>query len=211
MPNKQGRASSITSCGATTESRSAVVEAKRTKRDPRGPAAGEALRRLPGEEFGAAAGDFLLQRLRALDVGRYALSAARSPGLPQQGRTGAADPAAQHAQALAPTDDQTATIVERYYQTRAIRRIGEASRRTQRKALLVMATAPARRDGDRARRPADARQLGQARAVPCRPGGAGQPGVERLQGAPARIPRRSTWSPTRTTRRPRLSSRPIRP
>ena len=48
-------------------------------------------------------------------------------------------------QAAAPTRRSTETIVERYYQTRAIRAIAEAFERdTQRKALLVMATGAAR-------------------------------------------------------------------
>ena len=42
-----------------------------------------------------AAGHLLHQRLRALDLGRRALSAARGPGLLHEGRAGAADPAAR--------------------------------------------------------------------------------------------------------------------
>ncbi len=50
-----------------------LVEAKRTKRDrARRPAAGQALRRLPGDAVRPAAGDLLHQRLRALDLGRRA-------------------------------------------------------------------------------------------------------------------------------------------
>ena len=78
-------------------------------------------------------------------------------------------------------------IVERYYQTRAIRRIAEAFE--QRPATQGAAGDGDRRGqdphGDRAVRPADALQLGEARAVPGRPRGAGEPGGERLQGAPA--------------------------
>ena len=44
--------------------------------------------------------------------------------------------------------------------------------------------------GHRALRPADAVQLGEARAVPRRPRGAGEPGGQRVQGASARMRRR---------------------
>ena len=80
-----------------------------------------------------------------------------------------------------------AAIVERYYQTRAIRRIAEAFERDHdRKALLGHGH---RRGQDahrhRAGRSADALQLGQAGAVPGRPRGAGESGGERVQKAPA--------------------------
>ena len=62
-------------------------------------------------------------------------------GLLQEGGAGTADPAAQHAASRWPTATINAAIVERYYQTRAIRRIAEAFERDHdRKALLVMAT-----------------------------------------------------------------------
>ena len=49
----------------------ALVEAKRTTQDARGrPAAGQAVRRLPGAAVRPAAGDLLHQRLRALALGR---------------------------------------------------------------------------------------------------------------------------------------------
>ena len=93
-PTSRARASSTTCCGATTASRSAVVEAKRTRQGRAGrPAAGQALRRLPGGSVRPAAGDLLHQRLRALDLGRRALPAAPGAGLLQEGRAGAADPA----------------------------------------------------------------------------------------------------------------------
>ena len=119
-----------------------LVEAKRTRRDARGrAAAGQALRRLPGAAVRPAAGHLLLQRLRALDLGRHALPAAPGAGLLQEGGAGAADPAARRRagrSAEAPINEK---IVERYYQTRAIRRIAEAFERDHdRKALLVMAT-----------------------------------------------------------------------
>ena len=54
----------------------------------RGPAAGQALCRLPGGALRPAPGDLLFQRLRALDLGRYALSAAPDRRLLQARRTG---------------------------------------------------------------------------------------------------------------------------
>ena len=83
-----------------------------------------------------------------------------------------------HAASRWPTAPINAAIVERYYQTRAIRRIGEAFERDrERKALLVMATGAGKtRTVIALVRPADALQLGEARAVPGRPRGAGEPG-----------------------------------
>ncbi len=86
-------------------------------------------------------------------------------------------------------------IVERHYQHRAIRAVDEAFDR--------QAARGAAGDGDRLRqdphrhragRPADEGRLGQAGAVPRRPHRPGQPGRRRVQDAPARTRRRSTWS-----------------
>ena len=79
-------------------------------------------------------------------------------------------------------------IVERYYQTRAIRRIGEAFEQDRdRKALRGHGDRRGQdAHGHRAVRSADAVQLGQAGAVPRRPRGAGEPGGQRVQEAPAR-------------------------
>ncbi len=77
-------------------------------RRPGGPAAGQALRRLPGEAVRSAAGDLLLQRLRALDLGRPELSAAAGAGLLQEGRAGAVDPAAGQPEAARRRRDQLA-------------------------------------------------------------------------------------------------------
>ena len=63
-------------------------------RRPRRPAAGQALRRLPGAPVRAAADHLLLERLRALDLGRHPLPAAPGAGFLQEGGAGAADPAA---------------------------------------------------------------------------------------------------------------------
>ncbi len=139
---RRARASSTTCSGATTASRWRWSRPSARRRDARvGPAAGQALRRLPGEAVRPAAGHLLLQRLRALALGRHELPAARGAGLLQEGRAGAADPAARDAASRWPTREINAAIVERYYQTRAIRRIGEAFEKDHdRKALVVMAT-----------------------------------------------------------------------
>ena len=81
------------------------------------------------------------------------------------------------------------TIVERYYQTRAIRRIGEAFENdNSRKALLVMATGAGKtRTVIALVRFADALQLGEARSLPRRSRGFGEPGIERVQATPARF------------------------
>ena len=133
------------------------------------------------------------------------LPAPRGAGLLQEGRAGAADPAPHDAASRWPTPHINAAIVERYYQTRAIRRIARGLR----------AGPPAQGaagDGDRrgqdphghrAGRPADALQLGEARAVPRRPRGAGQPGGQRLQDAPAR---RVAGEPGDREGRPRAGS-----
>ena len=86
----------------------------------------------------------------------------------------------------------TATIVERYYQTRAIRRIAEAFEKDhERKALLVMATGAGKTRTVIALSDLLMRaQLGQARAVPRRPRRAGESGGRRLQDASARCRRR---------------------
>ena len=142
MPNKQGKGFVDYVLWGDDGKPLALVEAKRTQaRRARRPAAGEALRRLPGAAVRPAAGHLLLQRLRALALGRRQLPAARGAGLLQEGRAGAADPAAHHAASRWPSAAINPAIVERYYQTRAIRRIGEAFERDHdRKALLVMAT-----------------------------------------------------------------------
>ena len=72
-------ASLITCCGARMANRCGAGrgQAHPQGRPPRGPAAGQALRRLPGGALRPAAGDLLFQWLRALDLGRHALPAAR--------------------------------------------------------------------------------------------------------------------------------------
>ena len=113
--------------------------------------------------------------------------------------------------ALAP-EDIDRDIVERFYQERAIRRVAEAFERDkQRKALLVMATGAGKtRTVIALADLLDAGELGQARAVPCRPQGAGEAGRQRLQDAPAR--RRDREPAGGQARRKAAStSRPIRP
>ena len=77
----------------------ALVEAKRTRKDPR---VGQQQAKLYADCLEAQYGQrpiiFYTQRLRALDLGRHAPSAAADPGLPQEGRAGADDPAPRDAQ-----------------------------------------------------------------------------------------------------------------
>ena len=80
------------------------------------------------------------------------------------------------------SEDIDPAIVERFYQTREIRRVAESFEKdSQRKTLLVMATGAG--NGDSAVRPVNVRQLGQARPLPGRPCGARAPGGERFQAA----------------------------
>ncbi len=114
------------------------------------------------------------------------------PGLLQEGRAGAADPAARQ-----PRSRSAAAAINRRHR-RAL--LPDTRHPPDRRGLRAGPRAQgAAGDGDRRRqdphrdravRPADALQLGQARAVPRRPRGAGQPGRKRLQDAPARRPRR---------------------
>ena len=79
-------------------------------------------------------------------------------------------------------------IVERYYQKRAIVSIGEQFAKSRRKALLVMATGSRQNAHDDCTGgPTAAGGLGEAGAVPGRPGVACEPGDRCVQGAPAGI------------------------
>ena len=119
-----------------------LVEAKRTRKDARaGPAAGQALCRLPGGALRPAAGDLLFQRLRALDLGRHALSAAPDRRLLQARRTGAADPAPHRPQDARRRRDQHARSSSGPISSAPSARSREAFEEDgERKALLVMAT-----------------------------------------------------------------------
>jgi hypothetical protein len=141
------------------------------------PAAGQAVCRLPGAAVRTKADRFLLQRLRALALGRHALPPAPGAGLLQEGRAGAAGAAPQHAAAAcggagkhhdrrAPLPDPRHPPHRRSLRARPRPQVvaGDGHRLGQ------------DTHGDRAGRPADAMQLGQARAVPGRPRGAGEPG-----------------------------------
>ncbi len=88
--------------------------------------------------------------------------------------------------------DINGEIVERYYQTRAIRRIAESFEKDRdRKALLVMATGAGKTRTVIALCDLLMRgQLGQARSLPGRPSRPGQAGGERVQAPPARTRRR---------------------
>ena len=119
-----------------------LVEAKRTRKDAR---VGQQQAKLYADRArGAlrpAAGDLLFQRLRALDLGRYALPAAPDRRLLQARRAGASDPAAHQPQDARLRKPINRKIVERPYQQRAIRAIARAFEQDgERKALLVMAT-----------------------------------------------------------------------
>ena len=103
-------------------------------------AASETIRGLSGETVRPAAGDFLLQRLRPLDVGRRELSATTGARFLQEGRVGTSHPTTRRSEESRRRQNRRG-IVERYYQSRAIRRVGEAFERDlDRKALLTMAT-----------------------------------------------------------------------
>ena len=118
----------------------ALVEAKRTRKDPRA-----------GQQQAKLYADCLEKQYGQRPIIFYSNGyehwiwddtrpAAADPGLPQEGRAGADDPAPRDAQAARARGHQP-PIVERFYQERAIRRIAEAFERDrQRKALLVMAT-----------------------------------------------------------------------
>ena len=95
----------------------------------------------------------------------------RGAGLLQERRVGAADPAPRQPQARWARPQINEEIVERFYQERAIRRIGEAFEKDhERKALVVMATGAGKtRTVDCPVRSDDALQLGKARPVPGRP------------------------------------------
>ena len=164
----------------------AVVEAKRTRKRPHRPAAGQALRRLPGDQVRPAAGHLLHQRLRALDLGRRRLSAARGAGFFKKDELELLIQRRTTRKPLADAPINTA-IVERYYQHAPSAASARPSRATRAQGAAG--------DGDRRRqdphrhralRSPDALQLGQARAVPGRPRGAGEPGRQRLQDASAR-------------------------
>ena len=79
------------------------------------PAAGQAVRRLPGGAVRPAAGHLLHQRLRALALGRPDVPAARGPGLLHEGRAGTADPAPHQRASRSPraeinNDDRRAVL-----------------------------------------------------------------------------------------------------
>ncbi len=166
---RPARASSTMCCGARTASRSALVEAKRTRRDPR---VGQQQAKLYADclerQFGQRPVIFYTNGYRALDLGRRALPAAADPGILHPGRAGAADPAPRRRRRpLAADAEIDRAIVERHYQHRAIRRVAEAFEPDQqRKALLVMATGAGKtRTVIALARPADARRTGRKRVL----------------------------------------------
>ncbi len=183
----RARASSTTCCGATTASRW-----RWSRPSAPGETRGSASSRpssmpMPGAAVRPAAGDLLHQRLRALALGRRQLPAAARCRASTRRRAGAADPAARSTRKPLADAEINAAIVERYYQTRAHPPHRRGVRARPRSQGAAGDGDRRRQDahGDRAVRPADALQLGQAGAVPRRPRGAGEPGGERLQEAPA--------------------------
>ena len=142
MPNDQGKGFVDYVLWGDDGKPLALVEAKRTRRDPRvGPAAGQALRRLPGAAVRPAAGHLLLQRLRALALGRRDYPPRAVQGFYKKAELELLIQRRTQPQAAGRRAEINPTIVERYYQTRAIRRIAEAFEHDhERKALLVMAT-----------------------------------------------------------------------
>ena len=115
----------------------AVVEAKKHAGVAAGrPAAGQALRRLPGgDDSGQRPVIFYIQRLRALALGRHAVPAPASAGLLHQGRAGAADPAAHDPRPLA-----------------------DARHRRQRSSSATTSTAPSARSASTSRPTSSARR-----------------------------------------------------
>ena len=190
MPNKQGKGFVDYVLWGDDGKPLGLVEAKRTRRDAR-----------VGQQQAKLYADCLEQQFGQRPVIFYSngyehwlWDDANYPpragaGLLQEGGAGAADPAAQHAASPWRTPRSTPPIVERYYQTRGIRRIGEAFETRPRPQGAAGDGHRRRQDahGDRAGRPADALQLGQAGPVPGRPRGAGQPGGQRVQETPARL------------------------
>ena len=119
----------------------ALVEAKRTKRDPR---VGQQQAKLYADcletQFGRRPVIFYSNGYDHWLWDDCELPAPAGAGILQEGGAGTAHPAAFQPKSTRQGRNQRG-IVERYYQTRCIRRIGEAFERdNDRKALVVMAT-----------------------------------------------------------------------
>ena len=189
MPNAQGKGFVDYVLWGDDGKPLGLVEAKRTRRDPpRRPAAGQTLRRLPGAPIWATTDHLLLERLRALDLGRQ--SATHRAGCRAFYKKAELELLIQrresrHTLAEAPIFSE---IVERHYQTRAIRRIAEAFERDPRPQGAARDGNGCRQNahGYRPLRPAHALQLGQARALPRRSAGTGESGGQCLQASLAR-------------------------
>ena len=120
MPNSQGKGFVDYVLWGDDGKPLALVEAKRTRRDAaRRPAAGEALRRLPGAAVRPAAGDLLLQRLRALALGRHDYPPRAVQGFYKKDELELLIQRRTTPQAAGRRATINAAIVERYYQTRA--------------------------------------------------------------------------------------------
>ena len=200
MPNEQGKGFVDYVLWGDDGLPLAVVEAKRTRRDA---TVGRQQAKLYADcleqRYGRRPVDLLLQRLRALAVGRRAATRrAAVQGFYTKDELELLIGRRTSAQPLASVEID-GSIVERHYQQRAIRRITEAFEDdSQRKAL--------RRHGHRRRQDAHRDRAGEA--AHARP--AGSSGCcswptasrsstrrRRVQGAPAGRRRRSTSSPRR--------------
>ena len=120
----------------------AIIEAKRTQRDAR---VGQQQAKLYADCLEAMYGRrpviFYTNGYEHWIWDDAQSSAAPGAGLPEEGRAGAAASSAAPPASRLSTVDIDEAIVERFYQTRAIRRVGEAFEKDHlRKALLVMAT-----------------------------------------------------------------------
>ena len=179
----------------------AVVEAKRTTRDPQ---QGKQQAKLYADclenRVRPASGHLLHQRLPAPTCGTTSTTRrARSRASTPRKSCGCWSSAARAA-SPSPSSPINEQIAGRHYQY--------SRHPSHRRGLRERRPAPRparhgdrfRQDAhrDRADRPADAGELGQARAVPRRPQGTGEPGRERLQAAPAERADGQSASPTRT-------------
>jgi type I restriction enzyme, R subunit len=148
----------------------ALIEAKRTKRDAReGQRQAELYANCLEQQFGQRPVIFYSNGYE-----HWIWDDRRYPPRPIQGflKKDELQLALQRRNSRLPLKDAeiNADIVERYYQTRAIRRIAEAFEKdNDRKALVVMATGAGKTRTHRAERSSDALQLGKAHSVSRRP------------------------------------------
>ncbi len=172
MPNQQGKGFVDYVLWGDDGKPLALVEAKRTRRDSR---VGQQQAKLYADclelQFGQRPVIFYSNGYEhwMWDDANY--PPRQVQGFLQEARIGTAGSAPHQPEATDPVAEINPTIVERYYQTRGIRRIAEAFEQDHdRKTLVVMATGAGKtRTVIALCRPADALQLGQAGAIPRRP------------------------------------------